>query len=107
MSTGLTRSRTRGTLPSMPKRKTPEAEEWAKVRMDPGGRIELPAKFRKKLGLKPGKDVQLMLDADGIHVWSLAARGRRVRAVVRRYVPEGRSLVDELIAERIEEAKRE
>jgi bifunctional DNA-binding transcriptional regulator/antitoxin component of YhaV-PrlF toxin-antitoxin module len=107
MTTGLTRSRTRGTLPPMPKRKPPEPEEWASVRMDPGGRIELPVKFRKKLGLKPGKAVNLTLDADGIHVWSLAARTRRVQAIARRYVPEGRSLSEELIAERIEEAKRE
>ena len=107
MTTGLTRPRTRGTLPSMPKRKTPDPEEWAAVRMGPGGRIELPAKFRKKLGLKPGKDVHLTLDADGIHVWSLAARTRHVQALCRKYVPDGVSLVDELIAERIEEAKHE
>lgn len=31
----------------------------------------------------------------------------KIQAMVRRYVPEGKSLVDELIAERRDEAKRE
>jgi AbrB family looped-hinge helix DNA binding protein len=75
--------------------------------MDPGGRITIPPKFRKKLGLKPGKDVRLTLDADGIHVWSLAARTRHVQEIARRHVPEGVSVVDELIADRIEEERRE
>jgi AbrB family looped-hinge helix DNA binding protein len=91
----------------MPKAKSHEREEWASARMDPGGRITIPPKFRKKLGLKPGKDVHLTLDADGIHVWSLAARTRHVQEIALRHIPASRSLVDELIAERIEEAKRE
>jgi AbrB family looped-hinge helix DNA binding protein len=91
----------------MRKTKSPDREEWVRVRMDPGGRIEIPARFRKQLGLKAGKDVHLTLDADGIHVWSLAARTRHVREIARRYVPDDVSLSDELIADRTEEAKRE
>lgn len=108
MPSALTRSEKRGTLPPMPRKKRkPEAakQQRAKVRMDPGGRIEIPLKFRKKLGLTPGRDVTLALDADGLHVWSLDARLRRVWEIARRHAPPpGAMLVSE---ELIEDRKRE
>jgi bifunctional DNA-binding transcriptional regulator/antitoxin component of YhaV-PrlF toxin-antitoxin module len=112
MPTALTRSPRSGTLASMPRTKSkPKApqKEWAKVRMDPGGRIEIPLKFRRKLGLTPGRDVSLAFDADGLHVWSLEARTRRVREIARRHAPKpGEPLVsEELIEERRREAANE
>jgi hypothetical protein len=47
-----------------------------------------------------------MEDGD-IHVTTRMQRIRRAQELVRRYVPDGVSLADELIAERREAAKRE
>jgi bifunctional DNA-binding transcriptional regulator/antitoxin component of YhaV-PrlF toxin-antitoxin module len=110
MPAGLTRERRRGTLPVMPRTKPKplvRREERAEVRMEPGGRITIPPKFRKKLGLKPGQDVSLVFDADGLHVFSLDARVRRVQQLAASIIPKGVSLVEGLIADRIEEERRE
>lgn len=107
MTTGLTRPRTRGTLPPMRKIKSPFDEEEATSRLDPGGRIAIPPKFRKKLRLKPGDDVRMTFDKDGLHIWSFEGKMRRIHEVARRYVPEGTLVSEELIADRRREAARE
>lgn len=67
----------------------------------------VPARLLQELGLKIGDPVVLAVEGDEIRVMPIAAAVRRAQAIVRRYVPEGVSLVDELIAERREEARRE
>jgi hypothetical protein len=42
---------------------------------------------------------------DGFHLLTIPAAVRKAQAMVRRFVPEGVSLVDELIAERRREAE--
>ena len=59
------------------------------------------------MGLKGGAVVTIRMDEDGLHIQSRAQAIKRAQAIVRKYVPEGVSLVDELIAERRREAKRE
>ena len=71
------------------------------------GRIVIPAAYRKAMGLKGGEVVTIRLDEEGLHIQSRAQAIRRAQAMVKKYVPEGVSLVDELIAERRREAKRE
>jgi AbrB family looped-hinge helix DNA binding protein len=71
------------------------------------GRIVIPAVYRKAMGLKGGEVVTIRLDEEGLHIQSRAQAIKRAQAIVRKYVPEGVSLVDELIAERRREAKRE
>jgi len=107
MSTGLTRSRTRGTLPPMRKIKSPFNEQEATARLDPGGRVAIPHKFLKKLRLKPGDEVRMTFDADGLHLWSADGRWRRIQAVARMHVPEGTLVSEELIADRRREAELE
>lgn len=68
------------------------------------GRLVIPAKYRKALGLKPGDEVLLVLEEDEIRVISTRQAIARAQAVVRRYIPKGRSLSEELIKERREEA---
>ena len=68
------------------------------------GRLVIPAKYRKALGLKPGDEVLLVLEDNEIRVLSTRQAIARAQAVVRRYIPKGRSLSDELIRERKEEA---
>lgn len=79
----------------------------AKVRIEPNGRVEIPPAFLRALGLKENDPLILSLDDDAIRLMSLPASVRRAQAIVRRFVPEGVSLVDELLAERRLESKRE
>lgn len=83
----------------------PAAPRWAWVTVERGGRVELPAAFLSALGVREGDQVQLALEGDAIHVLTRAAALRELRAQARRFVPEGVSLVDELIAERRAEAE--
>jgi len=78
-----------------------------KAHISENGRIVIPAAFRKAMGLKGGEVVTMRLDDEGLHIESRAHAIKRAQAIVRKYVPEGVSLVDDLIAERRREAKRE
>ena len=69
-----------------------------------GGRLILPAEFRRQLDLKDGDTVVIEMDRDQLHIRSQRAAIRRLQDAVARYVPESVSLVDELIAERRAEA---
>lgn len=72
-----------------------------------GGRLQIPARVRRELGLKDG-DAVIMETVKG----ELRVRPYRdvlagIQARLRKYVPEGVSLSDELIADRRAEAERE
>jgi len=71
------------------------------------GRIVIPASYRKALGVKAGDQVILRMEDDGLQITTMKRRIERVQRMVRKYVKPGVSLVDELIAERREAAKRE
>ena len=77
------------------------------VRVGPKGRVVVPAPIRKQLGLEEGTELMARVEGDGIVLEPRSAAIRRLQAHVREVVPEGVSLVDELIAERREEARRE
>ncbi len=78
------------------------------VRISPGGRVVIPAEFRKALGVGIGDDMVIELKGEELRLRSRQAAIKRVQAMVRKYLPdESRSLADELIAERREEAARE
>ncbi len=79
----------------------------ARLRINENGRVVIPASFRKALGINPGDEVILRLEDDEIRLSTLRSRLERARRHVRKYVKPGVSLVDELIAERREAAKRE
>ena len=71
------------------------------------GRLVLPARLRQRLDLQPGDRLLVTVDAEGgFHVVSARERARRLCGLYRDLAP-GRSLADELIAERWEEAQRE
>jgi len=71
-----------------------------------GGRIVIPAGYRKALGVRPGDEVLLLLEEDEIRIVTARQAIRRAQALVRRHIPEGRSLSKELIRERREESAR-
>jgi len=79
-----------------------------RVRIAPGGRVVIPAAFRKALGVEVGDSVVIELKDDELRLRSRQAAIKKVQAMVRNCLPDdGRSLADELIAERREEAARE
>ena len=78
-----------------------------KTTIGASGRVVIPAEFRKAIGVEPGDDVVMVLEDEEVRIVSLRHAVARAQALVRRNVPSGSSLVDELIAERLEETKRE
>ncbi len=66
----------------------------------PGGRVVIPAPYRQALGLSEGDQVMLSLVDGEVRLTSRLAKIREAQALLSRYVPDGVSLVDELIAER-------
>lgn len=79
-----------------------------RVRIAPGGRVVLPAEYRRALGVGIGDDMVIELKGDELRLRSRQAAIKRVQAMVCEHIPDDRrSLADELIAERREEAARE
>lgn len=68
----------------------------------------VPASIRKALGLEPGVSLTFRLDGEEIIMTTREAAMRKLKKMFRDAPGrEGRSLVDELIAERRAEAARE
>jgi AbrB family looped-hinge helix DNA binding protein len=78
-----------------------------KVHIGPNGQVVLPSAFRDELGLKEGSFLVAVLEDSEIRLLPVAAAVRRAQAMVRKFIPEGVSLVDALIEDRREEAERE
>ena len=74
-------------------------------RLDAAGRIVIPAVFWKALGIKPGDGVGIIMEEDGIKLMTMSQLGEWAR--MRLQLPLDRSLVDEWLRERREEAPRE
>jgi bifunctional DNA-binding transcriptional regulator/antitoxin component of YhaV-PrlF toxin-antitoxin module len=75
---------------------------------DSQGRVILPSWWRKKEGVDPSTELCVAVTAEGSLVVETREQGlRRARALMRKYIPEGVNLSDELIAERRTEAARE
>ena len=78
-----------------------------KTQLGKSGRIVIPAQFRKALGVRPGDVLVMSLHEGETRIFTRDQAIRNIQELVRRYVPEGVSLADELIAERRTEAARE
>ena len=72
-----------------------------------GGRLQIPADVRRNLGLADGDEVVMRVVDGELHIRPARDVLERIRADVRKYVPKGVSLADELIADRRAEAARE
>ncbi|HLI52226.1 MAG TPA: AbrB/MazE/SpoVT family DNA-binding domain-containing protein [Thermomicrobiaceae bacterium] len=92
-------------------KQSPEEEPFrpktARVKLGQGGRIVLPAEFRHALGMEEGDTLFLHLRKGYIEVSTPESTMLRIQEEVRKYVPEGVSLVDELFKMRRDEARRE
>lgn len=83
------------------------ANPETRLRVNENGRVVIPASFRRTLGINAGDEVVLRIEDDELRITTLKHRVERARQRVRGYVKPGRSLAEELIAERREAAKRE
>ncbi len=83
------------------------APNWVWTTIRKGGVVQLPAEFLEAMGVTEGDQVQLARDGGVVRVLSRAAAIRELQDQVRRHVPAGVSLVDELLAERRAEAAGE
>ena len=75
-----------------------------RVKIGNGGRLVIPAKYRKALDLRVGDEVVLTLEDSRLRIDTIDAAIQRLQDLVSQYVPPGVSLADELIAERRAEA---
>lgn len=74
------------------------------TRLTNGNRIVIPMAIRKSLGLHVGDAITLVLQDNGeVRLLTQAEAIRQAQQLVRQNVPAGRSLVEELLAERREE----
>jgi antitoxin component of MazEF toxin-antitoxin module len=78
------------------------AGNW--VRLDGAGRLQIPAEMLQAAGMTGDEQVHVRVCGDAVEILSQRAALRRAHEIARRFVPEGVSLVDELIAERRREA---
>ena len=81
--------------------------ESRRVRVDPGGRVVVPAGFRKALGIRNGQEVLMVLDDGFVRLQTVDAALERVRAIARRRRMGSTSVVDDFITERRAEAAKE
>ncbi len=71
-----------------------------KTKLGEGGRIVIPAEYRQALGLQVGDEVILRLEGRELRIFTLNQAIKRAQELVSHYIPQERSLADELIAER-------
>ena len=78
-----------------------------RVQIGKGGRLVVPVKLRKALNIKAGDEIVARLENDSIRLIPMQQAVNLAQKVVRQYVPQGVSLVDELIKARREETRGE
>lgn len=77
------------------------------AKVGPGGRVVIPAAFRRTLGLKTGDAIVFILDDAGLRLKTRQQELRELQEMVCRVIPPDIRLAEELIAERRAEAARE
>lgn len=88
------------------KPRDPQTDHFT-VTLGERGRVVLPAQVRQRLDLSEGDRLVLSVLPDGtLQLVSLKAQVRKFKGIYKDSA-QGRSIVDELIAERREEARRE
>jgi bifunctional DNA-binding transcriptional regulator/antitoxin component of YhaV-PrlF toxin-antitoxin module len=82
-------------------------EKDVHVRIGENGRIVIPVKMRRILGVETGDEVILQPEENTVRITTRRQRIEEARRQIRRYIKPGTNAVDELIAERREAAKHE
>ena len=84
-----------------------QSVRYTRLKIDNAGRIVIPAEMRAAMLVKPGDMVTARVEHGEFRITSPDVAVRRAQNLARRLIPDGVSLVDELIADRREEARRE
>lgn len=79
----------------------------ARVKINPNGRIVIPASFREALGVEAGDEIVLRMENDELRITTQRRRIQKAQCLLAKLVGPERSLSDELIAERHKAAKNE
>ena len=82
------------------------AQSTVSVTISEGGRIVIPATFRKAMGVKDGDKLLLRLDDSGLRVMTRAEGLNWAREILAPYLT-GPSLAEELLADRRAEVEAE
>ena len=82
----------------------PDAE---RVVIDAAGRLVVPARFRRAMGIRGRGTVVVGMVGDSLRVHTVDAALERLQRLARRKRPDDKSAVDAFIAERRDEAERE
>lgn len=77
-----------------------------RARINMQGRLVIPAEVRAAAGIRPGSDVVLETSGGEVRIRGVDAAVTRVQEKYKR-LARGRNVVDELLAERREDATRE
>ena len=85
-------------------RKMPNRSGLATVAKD--GRIVIPARFRKELGIRPGDKLVVQLQRNELRISARAEALRKLQDQVTCAVPRGVSLAQQLMEERRRESAR-
>lgn len=78
-----------------------------RLRVNQNGRVVIPASFRRALGIRAGDELVLRIEDDELRITTLKRRIKQAQHLVRKRVKPGKSLVDELIADRRKAARNE
>jgi AbrB family looped-hinge helix DNA binding protein len=78
-----------------------------RMRLGAKGRLVIPAAMREALAMAEGDMLDLVVVEGELRIATMRERLRRAQESVRKYIPDGVSLADELSAERREAAKHE
>ncbi len=78
-----------------------------KGRIAEGGRILVPAAYRKALGLATGDTILIELSGEELRIRPVRSALRRLQDKLKTYAPADGLVSEELIAERRAEASRE
>jgi AbrB family looped-hinge helix DNA binding protein len=76
------------------------------TRVDPQGRVVIPAELRRDLEIAPGSPVAFLLEDGLLKLMTVRQGIERAQRIVGKHT-KGKSIVDELIADRRAEAARE
>lgn len=76
-----------------------------RVKLGEGGRLVIPAAMREALGVKPGDELALEVEAGELKIKSYLAVIKELQAEFNKLVPAGTDVVGDFLKERREEQK--
>lgn len=78
-----------------------------KVKLNDGGMVKIPVEFQRKLGMKVGDTVVMIVENGELRMFTRKRGLQNAREIYRKHAPMDRDLVSELIVEREVESQAE